>query len=38
MDSSTALITNWSIISRVAGTMPAATIAETVSPPASMLS
>jgi hypothetical protein len=38
MNSSTALMTSWSIISSVAGTMPAATMAETVSLPASMLS
>jgi len=38
MDCSTAWITSWSIISRVAGTMPAATMADTVSLPRSMLS
>ena len=36
MDSSTATMTGWSIISSVAGTMPAETMAETVSLPASI--
>ena len=37
-EASTAWITSWSIISRVAGIMPAATMADTVLLPASMVS